>query len=58
MFTVDVFGSNWDKSTVSLELSPEFKKPIENVTVAVGREGVLTCSVSNLGRYKVKLNYL
>ncbi|XP_026482520.1 lachesin [Ctenocephalides felis] len=32
---------------------PEFTSPINNVTVALGREAVLTCTVSNLGNYKV-----
>ncbi|XP_074034834.1 lachesin [Leptinotarsa decemlineata] len=33
--------------------SPQFSGPIRNVTVALGREAVLSCSVSNLGHYKV-----
>jgi len=32
---------------------PRFVGPVENVTVAVGREGILTCTVDNLGSYKV-----
>ncbi|KAK5638415.1 hypothetical protein RI129_012710 [Pyrocoelia pectoralis] len=32
---------------------PEFLSPIHNLTVNVGREAVLSCSVANLGRYKV-----
>lgn len=40
--------------TVSLRDSePNFVGPIENVTVALGREAVLTCSVSDIGDYKV-----
>jgi hypothetical protein len=32
---------------------PEFEGTIQNVTFPAGREAVLTCSVRNLGRYKV-----
>lgn len=32
---------------------PEFLAPIHNLTVPVGREAVLSCTVSNLGNYKV-----
>lgn len=32
---------------------PNFSSPIQNVTVALGREAVLTCSVTDLGPYKV-----
>nr|XP_040572511.1 lachesin-like [Lepeophtheirus salmonis] len=32
---------------------PDFSQPIENITVHVGREAVLECLVSHLGRYKV-----
>lgn len=41
--------------TASLrDVEPDFVGPIENVTVALGREAVLTCSVSDLGDYKVR----
>ncbi|XP_055294810.1 lachesin [Sitodiplosis mosellana] len=36
-----------------VELEPEFIGSISNVTYPVGREAVLTCSVKNLGKYKV-----
>lgn len=32
---------------------PSFTQPIENVTVPVGRETILSCSVQNLGGFKV-----
>lgn len=32
---------------------PDFTEPIENITVPVGREAILSCSVQNLGGYKV-----
>lgn len=35
---------------------PEFEGTIQNVTFPAGREAVLTCSVRNLGRYKVNFN--
>lgn len=42
--------------TVSLrDAEPDFLGPIENVTVALGREAVLTCSVSDIGDYKVRI---
>jgi len=40
---------------------PEFLNPMENVTVALGREAILVCSVKNIGEHKVsfkkKKNY-
>ncbi|XP_055549938.1 lachesin [Wyeomyia smithii] len=38
---------------VPAEPEPEFEGTIQNVTFPAGREAVLTCSVKNLGRYKV-----
>lgn len=32
---------------------PKFSGPIQNATVAVGRDAVLTCMVEDLGAYKV-----
>ncbi|KAK2718747.1 lachesin-like isoform X2 [Artemia franciscana] len=32
---------------------PEFFEPIRNVTVAVGKEAILTCSIRSLGGFKV-----
>lgn len=32
---------------------PFFTGPIENITVAVGKEAILSCHVQNLGTYKV-----
>lgn len=37
------------------DAEPDFIGPIENVTVALGKAAVLTCSVSDLGDYKVGL---
>lgn len=39
-----------------VELEPEFIGSISNVTYPVGREAVLTCSVKNLGKYKVSVS--
>ncbi|CAH1992558.1 unnamed protein product [Acanthoscelides obtectus] len=33
--------------------TPQFSSPIENITVALGREAVLSCTVTELGNYKV-----
>lgn len=38
----------------TVDLDPNFNKPIQNVTIAVGREAILSCSVTNLGNYKVR----
>ncbi|XP_031839768.1 protein amalgam isoform X3 [Nomia melanderi] len=32
---------------------PRFGKPLNNLTVSVGREAIFTCTVENLGMYKV-----
>lgn len=34
---------------------PYFTRPIENITVPIGKEAVLSCYVENLGNYKVSL---
>lgn len=39
------------------DADPDFTGPIQNVTVAVGREAVLSCSVTDLGQYKVSQCY-
>lgn len=43
-----------DLNLQGVELEPEFEGTITNVTFPAGREAVLTCSVRNLGRYKVR----
>ena len=35
------------------EWAPYFGRPIGNVTVPLGREAVLSCTVKNLGAFKV-----
>lgn len=37
------------------EADPEFSGPINNVTVALGREAILVCPVTELWQYKVKV---
>ena len=32
---------------------PRFGKPLNNLTISVGREAIFTCIVENLGPYKV-----
>ncbi|KAF6208627.1 hypothetical protein GE061_017085 [Apolygus lucorum] len=41
------------KNVVDEDWSPQFAEPIANVTVALGREAVLSCTVRNLGQLKV-----
>lgn len=36
-------------------LDPKFVGPISNVTAAIGREAILTCTVHNLGSYKASI---
>lgn len=33
---------------------PDYEAPIQNVTVALGREAKLSCVVNNLGGYRVR----
>ncbi|XP_055388080.1 limbic system-associated membrane protein [Condylostylus longicornis] len=40
-------------SSAEIAADPKFSEPIANVTVAVGREAVLTCLVQDLGSFKV-----
>ena len=46
------FGSI-DLNNLGIEAEPEFQGSISNVTYPAGREAVLTCTVNNLGKYKV-----
>ena len=32
---------------------PDFAGPIQNISVAIGKEAVLSCPVTNLGPFKV-----
>ncbi|CAG9864893.1 unnamed protein product [Phyllotreta striolata] len=45
------FQEEWYAAKLLSE--PSFGHPIQNVTIAVGREGVLICNVKHLGKYKV-----
>ncbi|CAG9581301.1 unnamed protein product [Danaus chrysippus] len=40
-------------TTCSLGLEPDFLYPLENVTIAQGRDATFTCVVNNLGGYRV-----
>lgn len=42
-----------DLNNLGIEAEPEFQGSISNVTYPAGREAVLTCTVNNLGKYKV-----
>lgn len=50
MFLINIFFSY-----SIFTADPKFSAPIANVTVAVGREAILTCVVHDLGAYKVNL---
>ncbi|XP_049548268.1 neurotrimin-like [Anopheles darlingi] len=43
----------WNAKYQLLPVDPKFSAPIANVTVPVGREGVMTCTVHDLYKYKV-----
>ncbi|KAG8186335.1 hypothetical protein JTE90_005867 [Oedothorax gibbosus] len=45
-----VNGKDWLDNLVEAE--PEFFEPIQNVTVAIGRDATLSCTVDNLGTYR------
>ncbi|CAH0553574.1 unnamed protein product [Brassicogethes aeneus] len=49
--SLHAFQEDW--STARIVEEPEFLTPIHNLTIPVGREAILSCTVSNLGRYKV-----
>ena len=38
------------------DYQPKFTKPLDNVTVPVGRDATFTCDVQDLGGYRVKFN--
>ncbi|EEB12428.1 lachesin precursor, putative [Pediculus humanus corporis] len=49
-------NSTWRSQTVThptLGFEPDFLYPLENVTIAQGRDAIFTCVVNNLGGYRV-----
>lgn len=52
-FRLKIFSpfSSFNPSVSAFE--PDFVFPLENVTVAQGRDAVFTCVVNNLGGYRV-----
>lgn len=38
---------------LNLDDEPYFASPLQNVSVPIGREAVLSCIVNNLGTYKI-----
>ncbi|CAL1280602.1 unnamed protein product [Larinioides sclopetarius] len=48
-----VYQPSFAKAASTDQLVPSFAEPIQNVTVAAGREIVLPCVVDNLGSYRV-----
>lgn len=51
-FTGQLQGSGYS------EQEPEFLSPLENLTVAQGRDVHFTCTVNHLGTYKVRYEYV
>lgn len=51
LFIIDSFSESLGGNNFNSE--PEFVENIKNVTVPSGREAILSCVVSNLGKYKV-----
>ena len=45
--------SNISYIFAALGLEPDFLYPLENVTIAQGRDATFTCVVNNLGGYRV-----
>lgn len=56
LFSLFVFVVAAATDIQGVELEPEFVGSISNVTYPVGREATLTCSVKNLGKYKVSIS--
>ncbi|XP_014234606.1 neurotrimin-like isoform X1 [Trichogramma pretiosum] len=46
-------GESTDRGGLSYHNGPEFIGPVQNLTVAIGREATFSCSISNIGKYKV-----
>ena len=44
-----------NRATLSVSDLPRFGKPLNNLTVSVGREAIFACVVENLGPYKVSI---
>ncbi|XP_046832217.1 opioid-binding protein/cell adhesion molecule homolog isoform X3 [Vespa crabro] len=55
VFAIPVFSIATWASALNDPLSelPRFGKPLNNLTISVGREAIFTCIVENLGPYKV-----
>ncbi|XP_057659626.1 lachesin isoform X2 [Diorhabda carinulata] len=51
--TRTLYGFQEDWMLAKIPNEPNFVESIQNVTIAVGREAVLVCSVKHLGKYKV-----
>jgi hypothetical protein len=52
-----MFDAFFDAGIRQLETDiPKFGEPIQNQTIAVGREAVFSCVVDNLQTYKVSLS--
>lgn len=40
-----------DGGQVASEFQPEFAEPLENLTIAIGRDATFLCSVRGLGKF-------
>lgn len=49
-----LFFHRWHSQLLGTDI-PKFGEPIQNQTIAVGREAVFSCVVDNLQTYKVSL---
>ncbi|KAJ9600034.1 hypothetical protein L9F63_009651, partial [Diploptera punctata] len=50
---VDYVKICFNKKVIALGFEPDFLYPLENVTIAQGRDAMFTCVVNNLGGYRV-----
>lgn len=51
------FFQRWHSQLLGTDI-PKFGEPIQNQTIAVGREAVFSCVVDNLQTYKVSKKFL
>lgn len=50
-----LFFPHTDQSSAHSSILPSFVEPIPNITVAVGREAILQCTIEDLDSYKVRI---
>ncbi len=52
-----IVAKNEISRSITAEI-PEFTAPISNVTTPLGREAVLSCTVNNIAKYKVRVGII